>query len=70
MITKNYNVKWSLVSKRKKRCPLISDSLKVKIQDWIIKHPFVFTSLISNDIILVRDRQISKKANRIGNYLI
>ena len=49
---------------------MISDSLKVKIQDWIIKHPSVLVSPITKDTILVRDCIIDKTTNRVGKYVI
>ena len=56
LINKKGNVKWSLVSKRRKRYPLINNSLKIMIQKWIIKHPSVVASPIAKDTILVRDK--------------
>ena len=49
---------------------MISDSLKVKIQDWIIKHPSVVASLIIKDTISVRDNIIDNNIIRVGNHLI
>ena len=64
------NVNWSSVGKRNKRYVLISDPLKLKIQDWIIIYLSIVVSPISNDTILVRDSQISEKKHQIGKYLI
>ena len=48
----------------------IKYSLKVKVQDWIIKHFSIVASPIISDTILVRDSQTGKKTNRICKYLI
>ena len=40
------------------------------IQKWIIKHPSVVASPISEDTILVRDKLTGKKEQRVGKYLI
>ena len=64
------NAKWSSVGKRRKRYVLISDSLKLKIQDWIMKYVYIAVSPISSNTILVRDSQISEKKHQIGKYLI
>ena len=48
----------------------IKYSLKVKVQDWIIKHFSIVASPIISDTILVRDSQTGKKINRIGKCLI
>jgi len=70
LVNKKGNVKWSSVSKRRKRYPLISDSLKILIQNWIIKHPSVVASPIAKDTILVRDMITGNKDRRVGKYLI
>lgn len=62
-----HNVKWSSLSKKNL---LISDSLKVKIQVWIIKHSSVNVYLLINGTILVRDSKTDKKTNRIGDCLM
>ena len=49
---------------------MISYSLKVKIQELIIKRPSKVASPITNDTILVRDCIMGKKTNRIGKCLI
>ena len=67
---KKHNLKWSSVSKRERRCPLISDSLKVMIQEWIIKHPSIVEFSIENDTILVRGNITGKQINRVRKYLI
>ena len=64
------NVKWSSVSERKRRYPLINDSLKIMIQEWIIKHLSVVVYPITKDTILVRDKLTGKKTQRVGKYLI
>ena len=64
------DVKWSSVRKRKRRYPLIHESLKTMIQEWIIKHPSVVASPIVKDIILVPDELTGKKNQRVGKYLI
>ena len=40
------------------------------IQKWIIKHPSVVASPIAKDTILVRDKLIGKKDQRVSKYLI
>ena len=70
LINNKGNVKWSSVSKRKRRYPLINDSLMTMIQELIIKHPSVVASLIVKDTILVRDKLTGKKNQRVGKYLI
>ena len=56
---------------KEKKILLISDSLKVKIQDWIIKILSVVTSPITSNSILVRYCITGKKTNRIVvKYLI
>ena len=70
LVNKKGNVKWSSVSKRRKRYPLINDSLKILIQKWIIKHPSVVASHIVKDTILVRDMISGNKDRRLGKYLI
>ena len=49
--------------------PLIKDSLKVKIQDWITKHSFIVVYPITTGAFSVRDSQPYMKANRIVEYL-
>ena len=49
---------------------MISDTLNVKIQDWIIKNPSVVASPITSDTILVQDSVTGKMTSRIGKYLI
>ena len=49
---------------------MISDPLKVMIQDWIIKHPSIVASPITSDSILERDYVTGKKTNIIGKYLM
>ena len=61
LINNKGNVKWLSVSKRKGRYPLINESLKTVIQEWIIKHPSVVASPIVKDTILVRDKLTGKK---------
>ena len=70
LINNKGNVKWSSVSKRKRRYPLTHESLKTMIQEWIIKYPSVVASPIVNDTILVRDKLTGKKNQRVGKYLI
>ena len=52
--------------KRRKRYPLINDSLKILIQNWIIKHPSVIASPIAKNTILVRDMITGNKDIRVG----
>ena len=61
LINNKGNVKWSSVSKRKIKYPLIHESLKIMIQEWIIKHSSVVASHIAQDTILVRDRLTGKE---------
>ena len=49
---------------------MISDTLNVKIQDWIIKNPSVVASPITSDTILIQDSVTGKMTSRIGKYLI
>ena len=49
---------------------MINDSLKILIQNWIIKHPSVVESPIAKDTILVRDMITGNKDRRVGKYLI
>ena len=70
LVNKKGNVKWSSVSKRRKRYPFINDSLKILIQNWIIKHPSVVASPIAKGTILVRDMITGNKDRRVGKYLI
>ena len=70
LVSKKGNVKWSSISKRRKRHPLINDSLKILIQNWIIQHPSIVASPIAKDTILVRDKLTGKKDQRVGKYLI
>ena len=51
LVNKKGNVKWSSVSKRSKRYPLINDSLKILIQNWIINHPSIVASPIAKDTV-------------------
>ena len=60
-MNKKSNVKWSSVSKRKRRYPLINDLLRIMIQKWIIKNSFVVASPIVKDTILVQDQLTGKK---------
>ena len=61
LINNKGNVKWSSVSKTKRRYPLIHESLMTMVQEWIIKYPSVVASPIVKDIILVRDKLTGKK---------
>ena len=70
LINKKGNVKWSSISKRRKGYPLINDSLKILIQNWIIKHPSAVVSPIVKDTTLVRDMITGNKDRRVGKYLI
>ena len=70
LVNKKGNVKLLSVSKRRKRYPLINDSLKILIHNWIIKHPSVVASPIAKDTILVRDMITGNKDRRVGKYLI
>ena len=70
LVNKKGNVKWSSVSKRRKRYSLINDSLKILIQNRIIKHPSVVASPIAKYTILVRDKITGNKDQRVGKYLI
>ena len=49
---------------------MISESLKVKIQEWISKDPSVVASSITKDRILVRDDTTGKRTHRVGKYII
>ena len=40
------------------------------IQKWIIKHPYVVSSPIAKNTMLVRDKLTGKKDQRVGKYLI
>ena len=42
---------------------MISDSLKIWIQGWIINHPSIVASSIAKDTVLVRYYITSKKTN-------
>ena len=57
------------MSVSKHKYPLIKDSLKVNIQDWITKHSFIVVYPITTGAISVRDSQTNMKANRIDEYL-
>ena len=61
LINNNGNVTWSSARKRKRRYPLINDSFKTMIQQWIIKHPSVVAYIIVKYTILVRDKLLGKK---------
>ena len=49
---------------------MISDSLKIWIQGWIINHPSLVASSIAKYTVLVRYYITSKKTNIVGKYLI
>ena len=49
---------------------MINDSLKILIQNRIIKYPSVVASPIAKDTILVRDMISGNKDRREGKYLI
>ena len=40
------------------------------IQEWIIKHPYAVAYLVTKYTILVCDKLIGKKNQRVGKYLI
>ena len=40
------------------------------IQEWIIKHPLVVTSLIEKYTMLIRDDTIDKNTHKVGKYSI
>ena len=68
LINNKVNVKWSSVSRRKGRYPLIRELFKTIIQEWIIKYPSVVASPIAQDTILIRDKLTGKKNQRVGKY--
>ena len=49
---------------------LISDSLKVMIQEWLIKHPSIVSSPVEKDTVLVRYNIVGKMINMVDKYLI
>ena len=52
-----HGLKWSSYNKRKKQYPNVDYNLKIKIQDWILKHPSGIISLITNDIIWLQGEE-------------
>ena len=70
LINKKKNVKWSSVSKRKRRYPLIIYSSNIMIQELMMKHPSIVVTLIAKDTIFVRDNITGKNTNRVGKYSI
>lgn len=64
------NNEWSIINKKKRKNPLLSQELKVKMQQWIMKNNIVINSHITNDTLLVSDERTKKRMKRVGNVLL
>ena len=62
------NIVWSSVQSRKGYSK-VSPALREKLYDWILKHPEIINSPISNDTILIRNPTNANEKIRVGKLL-